>query len=178
MKDDGPKPRLEIVPKVNRSEITPRDFLTPAVAQSNLFPSARPGMLIFVYFSDVTEDEFRKTLEFAKPRAVVELRHTPRFDVGSLNRQTVFNFFAREHTAYFDLTSWREKQDEDDLLVQIKEVIERDLTGLNGPVMFLLGSHRGSDLLPQQIVDLVCSVKKTPPDVFAVPHFRSDASKR
>src|SRR6267154_686780 len=99
---------LQIVPRTLRSEIGPRDFQAPLVgAQSNLFPAPRPGLLIFVYFPEVGEDEFRNVLQFAKPSSILELRNTPRFDIGRLNRQTVFQYFDREHATYVDLTSWR-----------------------------------------------------------------------
>src|ERR1700732_3453110 len=98
--------RFQIISGVKRNDITAETFVAANPnAQATLFPTPRPGLLIFVFFPDVTEDEFKKTLELAKPAMIVELRNTPRFDIGRLNRHIVFQYFDREHSKYLDLTS-------------------------------------------------------------------------
>jgi hypothetical protein len=169
----NPKSQLRIVPKRHRSELKAQDFQAPVSgAQSNLFPSPRPGMLIFVYFPEVTEDEFRRALEFSKPSVVLELRTTPRFDIGRLDRKTVFQCFDRDHTKYLDLTSWGSNDRRtSDLLGEIAEAFKKDNTRFERPVMFLLNSLNAPRDFSTQIIDLVSSLKKTKPEVFAVPQF-------
>lgn len=129
-------------------------------------------MLIFVYFPEVTEDEFRNALEFSKPSVVLELRTTPRFDIGRLDRKTVFQCFDRDHVKYLDLTSWgNNDRRHSDLLDEIADAFKNDNIRFERPVMFLLNSFKDPRGLSTQIIDLVSSIKKTKPEVFAVPQF-------
>jgi hypothetical protein len=168
----GHNTRLQLVPKRERKELEPQDFHSPMEgAQANLFPAPRPGMLIFVYFPDVTEDEFRKALEFSKPSAVFELRMTPRFDIGKLNRKAVFQYFDREHTKYVDITSWTPNDgDESSLLNEVANVFKTDCLRLDRPVMFLMNSYNAPSGFSRRIIELVSSMKKMSPEVLSVPH--------
>lgn len=175
MNEHDPKTRFQVVPKRQRSEVSAEAFLVSNVAaQSNLFPIPRAGLLIFVFFPEVTEDEFRKTLEMAKPSVVVELRSTPRFDIGRLNRQTVFQYFDREHSKYLDLTS--KQVDETgglDLIQEVRESFTKNHVRFDKPIMFLLSRHSSTPELSERIVGVVSELKKTPPEVLEIPHFVS-----
>jgi hypothetical protein len=176
MNEQDPKRRFQIVPSVHRSEITAKNFLAalPTV-QANLFPVPRAGLLIFVFFTEVSEDEFRKTLEFAKPSVVVELRNAPRFDIGRLNRQAVFQYFDKEHSKYLDLTSPKTGQSvRPDLIDQIKESFNSNHVQFDKPIMFLFNSRNSAPDLSDRIIDLVSEMKKAPPEVLEVPHFVYD----
>ena len=170
---ESKKKRFGVIPRPRRAEITAETFSVPCLgAQSTLFPTPRPGLLIFVFFPEVTEDEFRKTLENAKPSVIVELRKTPRFDIGNLSRQVVFQYFDREHSKYLDLTSRSMgRQDGMDLAEQIKEVFSERRIQFDKPIMFLLSTHNSPPELSQRIVRVVAEIKKTPPEVLEVPHF-------
>jgi hypothetical protein len=167
------KRRLQVVPKVDRKELRPQDFYASLDgAQTNLFPAPRPGMLIFVYFPDVTEDEFRKALEFSKPCAVFELRNTPRFDIGKLNRKTVFEYFDTQHTKYVDITSCTPKDGTDSsVLNEVADAFKKDCARFDRPVMFLLNSYNTPSGISRQIINLISSIKKISPEVLSVPHF-------
>lgn len=173
MSNQDHKPRLQVVPKADRKELKPQDFHAPIDgAQTNMFPVPRPGMLIFVYFPDVTEDEFRKALEFSKPSAVFELRNTPRFDIGKLNRKTVFQYFDTQHTKYVDITSSTPTDRSDSsVLDEVAQVFKKDCVRFDRPVMFLLNSYNALPGLSRQIIDLVSSMKKISPEVLSVPQF-------
>lgn len=173
MNQKGPKRKLEIVPKVNRKVLDPKDFqMATKAAQTNLFPSQRPGMLIFVYFPEVTEDEFRKALEFSKPCAVFELRNTPRFDIGKLNRKTVFQYFDTEHIRYVDLNSWTSPiESESSVFKELAHAFETECSRFDRPVMFLMNSYNAPSGFSRRIVDLVSSVKKMSPEVLSIPQF-------
>lgn len=178
MSQESPRNRLQIVPKIRRDEITAGAFLAPhSAAQSNLFPTPRPGMLIFVYFPEVSEDEFRKALEFAKPSTVLELRNTPRFDIGRLNRQTVFQYFEEQHATYMDLTSWQTNPaGGSNLLDEVKKIFRKDTLRVDRPIMFLLNSYTLTEDLSQRIIDFVRDIRKSPTEVLEVPHFTHSGS--
>ena len=96
MNEQESKRRFQIVPRVRRQEVTAGSFLSPSVgAQSTLFPDPRPGLLIFVFFPEVTEDEFRVALESAKPSVVVELRNTPTSKLATLTVRSFFNALTK-----------------------------------------------------------------------------------
>lgn len=173
MSESGNKPQLHVVPRADRKDLKPQDFLRPIEgAQTNLFPAPRPGMLIFVYFPEVSEDEFRKVLEFSKPSAVFELRSTPRFDIGKLNRKTVFQYFDNQHTKYVDLASWTPSAKSDSsVLDEVAHVFKKNDVGLDRPIVFLLNSYNAPSGLPHQIIKLVSSMRKSSPEIFSVPQF-------
>ena len=104
MAEGTTRPRLQIAHAPKRANISAEDFQEPA-SQRMLFPLPRQGLLIFILFPDVTEEEFRETLEHARPSFVLELRSSPRFDIGRLNRRLAFQVFASQNTTYLDLTS-------------------------------------------------------------------------
>lgn len=176
MNEQDPKKRFQIVSGIRRNDITADAFLTPNLAaQSTLFPNPRPGLIIFVFFPEVTEDEFRKTLEIAKPSVVVELRNTPRFDIGNLTRQTVFQYFDKEHSKYLDLTSRRTMQSDDlDLIKELKQAFSKHRVRFDKPIMFLLSTRNSTPELSERIVAIIAEMKKTPPEVLEVPHFDLD----
>lgn len=173
MNEQESKRRFQIVPRVRRQEVTAGSFLSPSVgAQSTLFPDPRPGLLIFVFFPEVTEDEFRVALESAKPSVVVELRNTPHFEIGNLNRQIVFQCFDKEHSKYLDLTSRRVRQSgELDLIEEVREVFSKNQIRFDKPIMFLLSTHNSPPGLSEQIIAVISELKKTPPEVLEVPRF-------
>jgi hypothetical protein len=165
--------RLHVVPKASRKELDPKDFHAPIKGtQSNLFPAPRPGMIIFVYFPDVTEDEFRKALELSKPCAVFELRNTPRFDIGKLNRRAVFQYFDSERIRYVDITSWTHRSDsESSIFDDVAQALQTECVRFDRPVMFLMNTHNAPSGFSRRIVDLVSSVKKISPEVLSIPQF-------
>jgi hypothetical protein len=167
------KSRLEVVPKLSRKDLGPKDFHAPIKgAQANLFPSSRPGMLIFVYFPDVTEDEFRKALEYSKPCAVFELRHTPRFDIGKLNRRSVFQYFDNERIRYVDITSWTHRSEsESSVFDELARAFRTECVRLDRPMMFLMNSYNAPSGFSRRIVDLVSSMKQISPEVLSIPQF-------
>ncbi len=59
--------------------------------QGTLFPEIRNGMLIFVSFPGVTDEDFKMVIEHAMPGIILELRPVPRFDIGKMNRRLVFH---------------------------------------------------------------------------------------
>jgi hypothetical protein len=167
------KLRFKVISRSRRTELTPENFASPTTSiQSTLFPSPRPGLLIFVFFPDVTEDEFKKTLQFAKPGTVVELRSTPRFDIGKLNRKIVFDCFDKEHATYLDLTSKvAHATDSADLVHQVKETFKNEQFRFEKPILFLLSRFNSPPGLSDQVINAVAELKRSKPEVIAIPNF-------
>jgi len=165
------RPRFEVLRGPKREKIGPDDFLE-IDHQGNLFAAPRRGLLIFVYFPDVTEEEFRNTLINAKPSKVLELRTAPRFDIGNLNRQLAFQLFSEYDAKYIDLTSsggtsW----DSERLLSDVRSFIENSHLTAERPVMILLNKCDSNDEVVDPIRRLITSVIPQFTDLFEVPHF-------
>lgn len=71
--------------------------------QADLFPMAKPGLLIFSDASELSADRFLTLLNEARPTFVLDVRPTPRFDMGRLNRRQVFEIFRENHIHYVDV---------------------------------------------------------------------------
>ncbi len=167
------KRRLEVVAKARRKAVELSDFVVESrELQASLFVSMRPNLLIFVHFPEVSEDEFCKALEYAKPSTVFELRHTPRFDIGRLSRKAVFRYFHQERTRYLDITSMTVKQDDgSSVLYQIGKAFQIEHVRFDRPVMFLLNSFNMPSDFSSQITALVAAMERIRPEVLSIPTF-------
>ena len=177
MKNDDIR-RFEVVRNPKREGIQPDDFVELS-HQGNLFPTPRPGLLIFVYFPDVTEQEFRDTVNYAKPSKVLELRSAPRFDIGSLNRKTVFDLFEREHVTYIDLTSTGgHRWNSDRLLECVKAFVKSSHLSPDRPMIFLLNKADWDYEVASLLQGLMASLLPQFTDYCEIPRFvRSDQAK-
>ena len=92
MPDDSNNKQLFVVPKQRRIPISAQDFIEPGT-QGILFPAPKRGLILFMLFPDVNEQEFRDALNNSRPSHVIELRTSPRFDIGRLNRHDAFHAF-------------------------------------------------------------------------------------
>jgi hypothetical protein len=139
--------------------------------QSGLFPRLKSGLFIFVFFPDVTEQEFRTTFEYSEPSLVMELRKSPRFDIGRLNRREAFQVFANHHSTYVDLTSSSMgKFDGEDLVSTVKQFLTIKKPAFDRPIMFLLDRSASAHPLTNQILQALRDI--TPePEVCEVPSF-------
>ena len=171
MADETSRPKLEVVRTPKREMVQPEDFTKPD-QQGVLFASPRPGLLIFVYFPDVTEDEFRNTVMHAKPAQIVELRSAPRFDIGNLNRQSAFRLFSEQNAVYIDLpssvpTTW----DVGHLLSYLESFIRNSHLSAERPLMILLNKANLESGMEKRIRRLISSAIPQFTELFEVPHF-------
>lgn len=121
------------------------------LAQGLLFPIRREKSLIFVSVPGVNDDDFLALLKGTQPAYIVELRQVPRFDIGRLNRQTVFECFRREHTSYLDIATNLDWNDER-AVAQCLQVVSGLLRGAAGrPLMFITGAAQDTAALRQAI---------------------------
>lgn len=146
MSNEERKAKFQLIRKPRRVEPQPEQFSQPD-GQGLLFPLPKRDLLIFLVFPLVTEDEFKKVLELAKPATILELRRSPRFDIGHLNRQEAFRWFEAVQSKYYDLPSVLppEEPRPTDPIQLIDRFLARTGGQVNGPIMLLL-----SDSLLQQ----------------------------
>lgn len=173
MAEETPGPKMHVVPRLQRVGFKPENLQKPASGpQASLFPEPRAGMVIFVSFPEVDDTEFIEVLRAAKPSLVVELRYSPRFDIGKLNRRAVFEFFEREQCRYLDLASSRmADRDAFSLLEDVRMLFEKEPVGLDRPVAFLTSSRIEPEGLQDQIIEVVSAATKGKAQVLRVPQY-------
>ncbi len=171
MAEETKRPRLQVVYPPKRTKICAKDFQEPTL-QRMLFPLPRHGLLIFMHFPDVTEEEFRETLQSARPSFVLELRLSPRFDIGRLNRRLAFQVFQSQNATYSDLTSsLMGKLDFGAVLSHLKEFLERTKPSFDRPIVFLMNRSESDENFMKRILDTVTSFSSAPSEVYEVPRF-------
>ncbi len=72
--------------------------------QSEMFPLAKPHLLIFSDLNKISSESFLSLISDAKPTLILDLRPIPRFDFGRLNRKAIFEFFKMHDAIYIDVT--------------------------------------------------------------------------
>jgi len=84
----------------------PEVLLPPLKAeggQLQLFPAPRPQIIAVIGIHRVDEASFVDFIRQIRPRFVVDVRVSPRFDMGRLNRKSVFSLFRELRASYVDL---------------------------------------------------------------------------
>ncbi len=141
MSNEERKAMFKLIRKPQRVAPTEEQFVEPA-SQSLLFPVRSKDLLIFVVFPLANEEDFTAPLEFARPAAILELRRSPRFDFGRMNRQLAFQWFESLHSRYYDLPPMLGSVDASaaDPVQMIARFLKESGNQVNGPVIILL-SH-------------------------------------
>lgn len=177
MSNDERRAKFQIIRKPRRVPLQEEQFSEP-VGQGMLFPLPKRDLLIFLVFPLVTEDEFTAALEMAKPVMILELRRSPRFDIGHLNRQEAFRWFEAMQAKYYDLSSVQipEEADPADPVQLVRAFLSRSGSQVAGPIMLLLSdtsSERSADesSLPTRIARLFASASKHPWETVEIPQF-------
>jgi hypothetical protein len=155
----------------DRRPIDPTPFFeSPPGAQTTLFPDAKPGVVLFVSFPEVGESEFVDVIQLLKPSHVFDLRLTPRFDVGQLNRQRAFALFAAEHARYVDLAiAQTGGLSRNDVWERARTLLRSGTLDLKRPVVFLLGHAASSIATDTEILTLLSETGVYPLTVHRVP---------
>lgn len=172
MKNENERPKLEIVRTPQRDQVQADDFIE-ANCQANLFPSPKRGLLILVYFPDVTDEEFRNVLRQAKPALILELRTAPRFDIGTLDRSSAFKLFLDQESKYIDLSSKSMgAANEYKLVGDLESFLKNSSLSVERPIMILLNRPSSiSDSVSKKIRASVLSALPEIRDVFELPRF-------
>jgi hypothetical protein len=177
MSNDERRPKFQIIRKPRRVPPQEEQFREP-VGQRMLFPLPKRDLLVFLVFPLVTEDEFTAALEMAKPVMILELRRSPRFDIGHLNRQEAFRWFEAMQAKYYDLSSAQisEEMDSADPVQLVQEFLSYSGSEVAGPIMLLLSDtsstgNANESSLPTRIARLFASASKHPWKTVEIPQF-------
>lgn len=116
--------------------------------QGTLFPLSDTNALFFVDVARASASTFLRLIQRAQPQFVVDIRVTPRFDFGRLNRQRVFDVFQEWRCNYVDL-GWRMKVESRKdarwnpvfLAREISELFTNE-AALKGPVVLLFDDEQ------------------------------------
>lgn len=176
--NESSRPKFEVIRTPLRKRIETDDLLEFA-HQADLFPRPKKGLLVFVYFPDVTEQEFRTVLMYSKPGQVLELRSAPRFDIGSLDRQIAFQLFSEQGSTYIDLTSSSSSMGlscQDTLLDSLRSYLKNSPLSAERPVMILMNSADSSSV-SKPIRRMISSVLPEFTSLFEVPRFTKEEAK-
>jgi hypothetical protein len=137
--------------------------------QRTLFPLRSCRSLIFVSLPDVDYREFVSILESAGPLVIVELRRIPRFDLGPLNRQSIFDLFRRLEDVYLDLgTEEAEGLNGADFSLKVQRALQRYVQQQR-PFLFLTSTTQNPPALSKSIFEWL---QKSNEDweIYEVPH--------
>lgn len=176
MSDDERKARFQLIRKPRKVAPSEDQFNEPA-SQGLLFPTPKRALIIFLVFPYVTEEDFTRTLELAKPAAILELRRFPRFDMGQLNRRQAFRWFEAIHSKYYDLSP---KSSEDlhasDPVHLVGAFLRRTGNQIAGPVMILMSQKRPNlnsddNSVFDEITRLFTTASNHPWDTLEIPQF-------
>jgi hypothetical protein len=160
-----------------RAKIERKDFIAEGT-QGELFPTRRPRMVIFIHFPDVTEQEFREIVEFAEPSYVFELRASPRFDIGGLDRRSAFQAFKKKRITYLDLTSTSMGNADPDALVNnFSQFLRASRPAFEKPIVFLTSQPEEARGVPQRVLEACLQFGMKPDSVYEVPRFVTSASE-
>jgi len=171
MPDETKRNQLYIVPKQKRMPISALDFVEPGT-QGMLFPAPKHGLILFVLFPDVTEQEFRDVLKSAMPSYVIELRASPRFDIGNLTRQAAFQAFQHHNINYLDLTSALMKtSDIDAVLYRLRDFLREMRPKFDRPMIFLVNRAESNETLVPRVMEALTEFSAEPKHILEVPHF-------
>ena len=177
MSSEERRARFQLIRKPRRVLLQEEQFSEPA-GQGMLFPLPKRDLLIFLIFPLVTEDEFTKVLELAKPAAILELRRSPRFDIGQLNRHEAFKWFEAMQSKYYDLSSALspEEQNPADPVQLVGTFLSRSGSPVAGPIMLLLSDtsfeeSADENSVPTRIARLFASASKHPWRTVEIPQF-------
>jgi hypothetical protein len=173
MKEQEQRPRLRLVQKPIRTPVNQDDFVEPG-AQALLFPLPKKDLLLFLLFPGVTEEEFTAALDYARPVIVLELRRSPRFDIGGLNRRAVFEWFERSRSKYYDLPSQLSVVNDDSRwnpLALVEAFLSRVGPKVEGPVMLLINDDRESQNLATLVAQRFASASKSAWHTFEIPQY-------
>jgi hypothetical protein len=126
-----------------------------SAVQPDLFPMAKPHLLIFANATHLSEENVTSLILQAQPTLVLDLRPFPRFDFGRLNRKAIFDLFQKSAVVYLDvtglvgITSRLDANFNPCLMVSsINDILNAKSLSVVGPILFLFDD---SDLLSSSI---------------------------
>jgi hypothetical protein len=131
----------------------PREVARTPGIQETLFPFPESRSLIFVRFSDVSQNQFTSLIENLRPSFVIDLRRVPRFDVGRLNRQLAFQLFMKNQCIYLDFSTVDESRSQKLMMVLRKTEAQPK------PILFLTDGASGKKI-DESVVKVFSNAEK------------------
>lgn len=156
MADETTRPSLELVAPGHKATWKISSNERSCVQQS-LFPVSGRALLVVMSPSEGTEQDFLTVLRQACPRFVFDMRLSPRFDFGSLNRKMVFDEIQGLRAQYRDYSAkFRLSGDGDWRLLpkiggQISELIHENYKKSGSPIVILVEGRKNRDLLAREL---------------------------
>jgi hypothetical protein len=166
------RPALKLIRSPRRQRITPEQFSAPG-SQALLFPLPQQDLLIFLLFPAVTEEEFTPVLEYAKPTIILELRRSPRFDIGGLTRQDAFKQFKKITRSILTYRLGLDPQQaKNGTTVALIDTFLQPLKHpRHGPVMILLNEQRRPVDVAAEITQRFTAVSNSEWRTYEIPQF-------
>jgi hypothetical protein len=178
MPDETDASQLYIVPKQKRVQISAEDFIEPGT-QGMLFPAPKRGLILFILFPDVNEQEFRDALKSAMPSYVIELRTSPRFDIGGLTRHDAFQAFKLHNINYFDLTSATMGEGGvEAALYRLRDFLREARVKFDKPLVFLVDRLESDESLAPRVMQTLTEYSSEPKYIFEIPRFEERSRTR
>ncbi len=137
-------PHLRLVkPEVERARLETAVLPTQEI-QTDLFPLAKPWLMIFTDVSEISADSFVMLINEARPTFILDVRTAPRFDIGRLNRSRVFEIFEQNHIQYIDVAGlagvtsrWDANLNPSFLVETINTKLYQGSEAVDGPIVIL-----------------------------------------
>lgn len=137
-------------------------------AQESLFPLRTPRSVIFVSLPEVDHREFVSLLRNAAPALVVDLRRIPRFDIGPLNRQFIFDLFRQQGDVYLDFgTEHLEVSKDKNALSKIQKALNEGMVQQR-PILFLTSAVQDLPSFSKSILEWL-QESSEPWEIYQVP---------
>lgn len=116
--------------------------------QAELFPMSKPWLLIFTDTCELSAEHFVQLLSQARPTFVLDIRPTPRFDMGRLNRRLAFEIFRENHIRYVDVaglagvsSKWDANLNPSFLAESINKTLQIKGASSEGPIVLLFDNR-------------------------------------
>ncbi|MDX1982045.1 MAG: hypothetical protein SFV51_17365 [Bryobacteraceae bacterium] len=114
------------------------------------------------------DTQFIEAIRVAQPSRIFDLRFAPRFDLGSLNRNSAFALFDEVKATYIDAAAhFMLGNPRQTAVDQLRD--ELATADPHRPVLFLFGSAKTSLLAEGEILNLLSEVGKPTSDLVLVP---------
>jgi hypothetical protein len=161
--------KLHVVFSRQRQRIEASRFLSEKSGpQGNLFAEAKPGVVVFIHFSGVGDDQFIEVLRMAQPSFVFDLRIAPRFDLGTLNRRAVFALFEEVKATYVDATTpLMMGEHRENAIQRLRDTLGK--LDFKRPALFLFGSNNSSIMSDSEVLSALSLAGKPASDLVVLP---------
>jgi hypothetical protein len=137
---------LRIVASKKRVALS-AELFKPKNPQASLFEDDASWTIVFISVSELPEGDFVNAIRYSEPCVVLDVRLAPRFDIGSLNRERVFDLFRSVQTVYVDSTSPLMHGESREFVIQrLVRHIPISGNAARRPIVFLLGRNENSSI--------------------------------